>query len=331
MRFHWSCATVLLAMAASWTAAAEPAGPAQARKWAVTIRDPYLRDIGEDTVWSAAKSVGISRLECVLDDKLACPHLFEKDAAPYRIDTAENRQALKQKLASEGMTIGCFAMVIKISKPADEQSAVDWVTRAAKAAPEVGCHQLMLPVAIVDEKGGKVSDEVFVETAKRLVRKLDKVAGETGIQLMLENLGYYWNRPEILLPVLRESKPERVGLLHDVCNMYWFGHPVDKLYEITKEVAPYVRSVHVKSVNYPEDQRNKQRSPGWEYGKYASPVRAGDIDFARVLRIYAKAGYVGDVCIEDDSLGKFDPAGKKKTITDDVALLRELIGKVQKK
>lgn len=332
MRFSWLSVTILLATVASFSVAAEPAvRPAHAPKWAVTIRDPYLRGIGEDTVWSAAKAVGISRLEVVLDEKLACPHLFEKDAAPYRIDTAENRQVLKQKLASENMSIGCFAMVIKISKPGDEQSAVEWVTRAAKAAPEVGCNQLMLPVAIVDEKGGKVSDETFVETAKSLVRKLDKVAADTGIQLMLENLGVYWNRPEILLPVLRESKPDRVGLLHDVCNMYWFGYPVDKLYEITTEVAPYVRSVHVKSVKYPEDQRSKQRSPGWEYGKYAEPVRTGDIDFARVLAIYAKAGYVGDVCIEDDSLGKFDPAGKKKVIANDVALLRDLISKLEKK
>jgi sugar phosphate isomerase/epimerase len=302
--------------------------PDDKRQWAVTIRDPYLRGIGEDTVWAAARSVGISRLEVVLDGDLACPHLFEKEETPYRLDTAENQQILRNKLASEGMSIGCFAMVTRISKPGDEDLAVERITRAAKAIGAVGCNQIMLPVAIVDEKGERLSDEQFVAAGKSLVRRLDKVAAETGVQLMLENLGHYWNRTEILLPVLRESKPDRVGLLHDVCNMYWFGHPLDKLYELTEQVAPFVRSVHVKSVKYPEDQRNQQRSPGWEYGKHAEPVRSGDIDFGRILAIYAKAGYVGDVCIEDDSLGKFDAAGKKKVIADDVVLLRELIEKL---
>ncbi|HOA75347.1 MAG TPA: TIM barrel protein [Phycisphaerae bacterium] len=300
------------------------------RKWEVTIRDPYLRDIGEDTVWAAAKSVGITRLECVLDENLACPYLLEKGAAPYRIDTEENRKILARKLESEGMSIGCFAMVVRLATPVDEQRAAEWIVRAAKAAPGVGCRHIMLPVAIVDEKGEKVSDERFVTVGRRFVRALDRIAAETGVQLMLENLGHYWNRPEILLPVLRESEPDRVGLLHDVCNMYWFGHPLDKLYSLTQEVAPFVRCVHVKSVKYPTDRRNQQRSPGWEYIKYAEPVPTGDIDFGRILAIYARAGYVGDLCIEDDSLGKFDAAGKKKAIADDVAFLQELIARLPK-
>ena len=119
-------------------------------------------------------------------------------------------------------------------------------------------------------------------------------------------------------------------MLHDVCNMYWFGHPLDKLYALTQQFAPYVRSVHVKSIKYPEDKRQVQRSPGWEYGKYAEPVRTGDIDFAKILAIYARAGYVGDVCIEDDSLPHFDAAGKKKVIADDAKLLKEIIAKLPK-
>jgi len=324
---------LLISACASWLTAetaTRPASRAGEPRWEVTIRDPYLRGIGEDSVWTAARSVGISRLEVVLDQNLACPHLFEKDEAPYRIDTPENQARLQARLDAEGMSIGCFALVVRLSKPDDEDRAVEWVARAAKAAPAVGCRQLMLPVGITDENGNRVDDEQFLLAGKSLVRKLDRVAAETGIQLMLENLGHYWNRPEILLPVLRESRPDRVGLLHDVCNMYWFGHPLDKLYELTEQVAPYVRSVHVKNVKYPEDQRQRQRSPGWEYGKYAEPVRTGDIDFRRVLAIYAKAGYVGDVCIEDDSLGKFDAPGKKQVIADDVALLRELIAELKR-
>ncbi|MBI4578302.1 MAG: sugar phosphate isomerase/epimerase, partial [Planctomycetes bacterium] len=226
------------------------------------------------------------------------------------MDTPEHRDTLRRRLAAHGMSIGCFAMVVRLAKPEDEAAALDWVARAAAAAPDVGCHMLMLPIAIADAKGERIPDDEFIARGKSFIRKLDAIAERTGIQLTIENLGHYWNRAEILEPVLRESRPDRVGLLMDICNMYWYGHPLDKLYGLAERFAPYVRSIHVKNVKYPEDHRNRQRPPGWEYVKYAEPVRTGDIDFTRVLAIYAKAGYVGDVCIEDDSLPKFDAAGK---------------------
>ena len=83
--------------------------PAPPQEWAVTIRDPYLRGLGADDVWSAAKSVGISRLEVVLDENLACPHLFEKEPGEnggpvYRIDTPAAREKLNRKLKREGIS-----------------------------------------------------------------------------------------------------------------------------------------------------------------------------------------------------------------------------------
>jgi sugar phosphate isomerase/epimerase len=107
--------------------------------------------------------------------------------------------------------------------------------------------------------------------------------------------------------------------------MYWYGHPLDKLYGFAETLAPYVRYCHAKNERYPDDQKNVQRQPGWEYGKYAVSIRDGDIDFRRILRIYAKGGFKGTVTIEDDSLGKLDEAGKKKTLIDDVKFLREII------
>lgn len=326
---------VCLGLASVAVAERPVAQPASPQEWAVTIRDPYLRGLGVDDVWSAAKSVGISRLEVVLDENLACPHLFEKEPGEnggpvYRIDTPAAREKLNRKLKQEGMSIGCFALGVRLSSPEDEAKALEWVSRAAEAAPGVGCRTLMLPVGITGPKNERIEDEEFVARGRSFVRKLDPIAARANVQITLENLGHYWNRPEILAPVLRESKPDRVGLLHDVCNMYWYGHPLDKLYKLAEQFAPYVRSVHVKSIKYPEDKRQVQRMPGWEYGKYAEPLRTGDIDFAKVLAIYAKAGYVGDVCIEDDSLPHFDATGKKKVIADDVALLNDIIAKLPK-
>ncbi len=303
--------------------ASKPAPPD--RRWAVSVCDGYLRGIGADDIWSAARAIGISRIEAGVKPDLSCPNLFEKDGSPYRLDTPAARTVLRTKLAKEGFTIGCLCLGIKLSADGPDDAALEWVRRAAEAAPEIGCRTIMLPIGIQAPGGGKVSDEVFLTRAQAFVRALDPIAAATGVQFALENLGHYWNRPEILEPVLRKSRPDRVGLLLDITNMYWYGFPLDRLYDLAKQFAPYVRYVHAKNVRYPEDQRQKQRTPGWEYGKYAEPIRTGDIDFGRIIGLYAKAGYVGDVTIEDDSLPRLDAAGRKKALLDDVAFLRHVV------
>lgn len=296
------------------------------RQWAVGVCASYLGGLGAEDIWSAARSVGITRLEAYLDEELGCPHLFEKNGTPYRIDTSEARAALCDKLAKEKIAIGCFAKPLKLEADGSaDEAALRWVRKAAVAVSDMEGTILMLPIGISDAKGQKAGDDSFIARGKAFMRGLDRIAADTGVQIVIENLGPYWNRPEILEPVLKESRPDRVGLLLDITNMYWFGHPLDRLYELAKQFAPYVRYVHVKNIRYPEDQRQKQRSPGWEYGKYAEPVRTGDVDFIRILDIVSKAGYVGDLTIEDDSLPHFDASGKKKTLADDAAYLGEWI------
>ncbi|MGB9624144.1 MAG: sugar phosphate isomerase/epimerase family protein [Phycisphaerae bacterium] len=298
---------------------------APARQWAVSICDGYLSGIGADDVWSAAKTVGLSRIEVGVNARLACPHLFEKGATPYRIDTPEARAVLRKKLSQEGMSIGCLCIVTKLDLHGRDDEILERIRRAAEAAPELGCRTLMLPVAVIAPRDVTLTDEAFVERCRPFVRALDGLAAKTGVQIVLENLGPFWNRREIMEALLRESRPDRVGMLLDAANLYWYGYPLDRIYELAQTFAPYVRYVHVKNIRYPADQRDRQRTAGWEYARYAEPVRTGDIDFARVLRTLAGAGYVGDLTIEDDSLPHFDAAGRKKTIADDAAYLRERI------
>lgn len=299
--------------------------PAPARQWAVSICDGYLSGIGADDVWSAAKSVGLSRIEVNVNPQLACPHLFEKGTTPYRIDTPEARATLRKKLSQEGVSIGCLCMPTKLALRSTDDEVLRRIERAAEAAPELGCRTIMLPIGITAPRDTPLTDDAFVERCKPFVRSLDAIAARTGVQFALENLGPFWNRREIMEPVLRESRPDRVGMLLDTANLYWYGYPLDRIYELAKTFAPYVRYVHVKNIRYPADQRDRQRTAGWEYARYAEPVRTGDIDFARILRTLAGAGYVGDLTIEDDSLPHFDAAGRKKTIADDAAYLRDRI------
>ncbi len=292
-------------------------------KWDVGIRDVYLRGLKQPDVWKAAKTIGVTRLEVVVDENLTCPGLFEGDAKPYRIDTPANRKKLMQALADHGASISCFCAVIR-GKDAPSQKHVDWITRVTEAAGEMEVPVIMMPLGYGDK-----TDEAYVAKSVAFFKKLVPVARRTGVVLTYENLGRYLNRREIALPILEGLPRDCCGIANDITNMYWYGHPIDTIYELAKAVAPYVRYVHVKSIKYPAAKKNTQRKPGWEYGKYAEPVRTGDIDFHRIIAIYAAAGFKGDLTIEDDSLRKFDAAGKTKVLIDDVKLLREVIKEVE--
>lgn len=302
--------------------AAEPMYPKLA--WDVGIRDVYLPRMKLPDTWAASEAIGVQRLEVVVDKDLACPGLYEGDKKPYRIDTPENREKVVQAFKQRGMAISCFCAVIR-GKDGPDPGQVDWVVRIAEAAGEMKVPVIMLPLGYRAK-----SDAAYVAKSIAFLNELVPVAKRTGVQITIENLGHYLNREEIVVPIMEGVPTDQVGLANDITNMYWFGHPVDKLYDLAEAVAPYVRYVHVKSVKYPADKKCVQRKPGWQYGKYAEPVRTGDVDFSKVIGIYAAAGFKGDLTIEDDSLGKFDPDGVRKVLVDDVKLLREIIKQIAK-
>jgi len=306
------------AMCVAWNAAI--AGET-GKQWNVGCRDgSYLKGMGSKDIWAAMDAIDISRLEVSVEEDLACPGIFENGAAPYRIDTPEARQRLRKKLEEKKKSIAAFCAVVSLGKDKSDEESAAWVEKIAIAAVDLDRPVIMVPVV-----GRGFSDEEFVRRATGLAKSLCVIAERHDVQIALENLGHYWNRREILEPVLKAVPTNRVGVALDIANMYWFGHPLTKLYELAENLAPYVRYAHVKNVKYPDDKKEVQRPEGWEYGKYAAPVREGDIDFRKIGAALRKAGYRGDLTLEDDSLGKFDAAGQKKVLQDDVQLLREII------
>jgi sugar phosphate isomerase/epimerase len=296
-----------------------------ARNWDVASRDgSYLQGMGLKDVWTAMDAIGISRVEVRVSNDLSCPGLFEDGEAPYRIDTAQARQRLRRKLAEKKKSIAAFCAVARLEKGKSDEDTVEWIEKIAKAALDLGRPVVMIPVV-----GSGFSDEEFVKRATGLVQKLAPIAQRYEVQITLENLGHYWNRKEILEPVLKAVPSDRVGLALDITNMYWFGHPLSTIYELASTFAPYVRYVHVKNVRYPEEKRQIQRPEGWQYGKYAAPVKEGDIDFRKIIALLKDAGYRGDLTLEDDSLGKFDAPGQKRVMGENVQFLKQIIAEIK--
>jgi sugar phosphate isomerase/epimerase len=298
---------------------------AAAEKWQVGSRDGgYLRGMGCADVWSAMDALDITRIEVAVSGDLSCPGLFENGTTPYRIGSPEDCERLRQKLAEKKKSISAFCAGVGLEKGKSDEANLERIDRIAAAAALLGRPVIMIPVGA---RG--FSDEELVERAVAFVKGLAQIAERHNVQLTLENLGHYWNRREVLEPVLKSVPTNRVGLALDITNMYWFGHPLSHLYELAETFAPYVRYVHVKSIQYPEDKREVRRTEGWEYGKYTAPVRQGDIDFHRIITLLGKAGCRGDLTLEDDSLGKFDADGRKKVMRDNVQFLRDIISRME--
>jgi len=301
-------------------------GPEKARCWDVACRDGgYLKGMGLSDVWAAMDAIGISRVEVKVQDDLFCPGLFEAGVGPCRIDTPQAIQQLRAKLAEKKKSIAPLCAVVRLEREKSDEDSVEWIEKIAAAASGLGRPIIMVPVV-----ASVFSDDEFVARATALAKKLAEIAQRYGLQITLENLGHYWNRKEILEPVPKAVPTDRVGLALDITNMYWFGHPLGRIYDLAETFAPYVRYVHVKNVNYPDEKREVQRPEGWEYGKYAAPVRDGDVDFRRVISSLSKAGYRGDLTLEDDSLRKFDAAGQKKILREDVQFLREITAEIER-
>jgi sugar phosphate isomerase/epimerase len=116
-----------------------------------------------------------------------------------------------------------------------------------------------------------------------------------------------------------------LGLTLDTGNFYWFGHPISRVYEIMRQFAYKVKHTHIKNISYPAEIREQQRPIGYEYGKYVCPIPDGDIDHQVVVNILKEAGYAGDLCIEDESLGKFAPEERRKVLRGDAEYLKSLV------
>ncbi|HQI77554.1 MAG TPA: TIM barrel protein, partial [Candidatus Latescibacteria bacterium] len=158
-----------------------------------------------------------------------------------------------------------------------------------------------------------------------VLKELTAHGKQHGVAVCIENLQRYWNRPDYLRPVLKAFTPDEVNLCLDPINLYWYGFPRSQVYEFVTEYIPRVRHFHVKNVAHPEDKREVQREPGWEYGKNSVPAAEGDLDFKRILTELHKAGYRGYVSIEDDSLGHYPKDKRVDILRQDVAYLRGII------
>ncbi|MEW6236876.1 MAG: sugar phosphate isomerase/epimerase family protein [Candidatus Omnitrophota bacterium] len=290
----------------------------KAPQWEVMICNYLLNQVSDENTFQAAKDAGVKAIEIQVNPDLSCPSAIVDGKKPYRFDTPAHAKQVKEDAAKYGLKVPVLCAPLSIT--AEKKPAPKWALDLIKNAPEAGVRFIYFPVGAKD-----VPDDQFVANSIALFKELTAQGKKSGVTIAFENLQYYWNRMEITGKVLAAFKPDELGLCLDPINLYWYGYPRSKVYELVKELIPRARHFHAKNVAHPEDKRETQREPGWQYGENSVPVAGGDLNFGQILDWLHQSGYQGDVSIEDDSLGHYPKEQRIAVLRGDVEYLRSVI------
>lgn len=286
-------------------------------RWIIACRDAHLPETGEPDAWSAMKVMKVEGVEVSVDLAGKCGHLHGREK-PYSIAKPDDLKVLADDLKKHGLRISAFCLHNHFDENLEgELACVKMTVRAAK--------ELGVPAVRLDIVPRKIKDEKeFLEFAIKTGKQVVEVSKDADVRFGVENHGGTTNKPEFLKAMFEGVGTKRFGLTLDTANFYWFGHPLTKLYGYWEELAPYICHTHCKSIKYPESERETQRKMGWEYGKYCCPVYEGDIDFKKLAAILRKADYKGDLCIENESLGRFPKEQRREILIKEAAFLRKI-------
>ncbi|MHC1764821.1 MAG: sugar phosphate isomerase/epimerase family protein [Verrucomicrobiia bacterium] len=284
--------------------------------WVTSIRDVHLRATGEASCWEGMKRLGVAAVEVQVNDELGCPGLFDPGKT-HRLAAREDREALRDAFAQRGAQITALCLSNRLEERLEREVAC--VRSVAEAAEDLGVR-----VVRIDVVPSKMSGDQFLPFAIDACKRLCEAVQRTSVRLGIENHGRLTNDPAFLQRLFDGVGSDRLGLTLDAMNFYWFGHPLDQVYAICETFAPKAFHTHCKNLRYPEDRRNARRPMGWEYEKHAAPVYEGDIDYARVTAILRKAGYEGDLCLENECLGRFPKDQHVPILAEEIAALRKL-------
>ena len=309
--------TTGLALSAGLLPAAGPLLAASKQKWPVGCRDAHLKVAGLPDSWACMKALGAEGIEVNVEPNLDCAYLFHPQRK-YTLATPEGIQTLKDDLAASGCRITSFMMANRLDERLEQE--LESARGLVKAAQQMG-----VDIIRIDVVPRKLGGEAFLPFAIDACKRLCALAEGTPIRYGVENHGKITNDPEFLEKLFDGVGSDRLGLTLDCANFYWWGHPVKELYPIYRKFAARVVHTHCKSIRYPADKKNVRREMGWEYGKYNCPIYEGDLDFKRIVKTLRKAGYRGDLCVENESLGKYPANEQAEVLRKEIAWLKRLV------
>jgi sugar phosphate isomerase/epimerase len=289
------------------------AGP----RWPVGCRDLHLKSAGKPDSWSCMRALGAECVEVDVALDLTLPYIVHPEHK-HTLATADGVRALADDLAANNCHISAFMMSNRFDERLEQE--LECARTLVKAARQLGVKAIRIDVV-----PRKLKKEEFMPFAIEACKQLCQTANGSDVRFGIENHGNTTNDPVFLEKLFGAVNSPRLGLTLDCANFYWFGHPLDDLYGIYEKFAPRIVHTHCKNIAYPADKKNVRRQMGWEYDKYNCPIYDGDIDFKRLVGILRAAEYKGDLCVEDESLGKFPEAQRGEVLCKELAFLKQLV------
>lgn len=283
--------------------------------WAVACRDVYLKDTAKKDCWAALAFLGVSGIELDVKEDMFCPAMLHPEKQ-YALE-GPGLDLLADDLAAAKATVTALCMHNRLDERLEQE--LEWTRKVVVAA-----QRLKVGVIRIDVVPRKTPIGEFMPVAIDACRKLCEIAAGGGVRLAVENHGKWTNDPQVLDQLFDGVGSDRLGLTLDPMNLYWFGHPLDDVYRICEKFAPRAFHTHCKNLSYPKEQRNVRREMGWQYKEHAAPVYEGDVDFRRVAAILRKAGYSGDLCLENESLKRFPPEEWPGVLKRELAFLKRV-------
>ncbi len=288
-----------------------------------SVRDAVLMEAFE-TPLAGLRHLDLYAIELELNDRFEVAGLENGGRVPLATDA--DAEAYRKHADALGVEPCSLLTACDFSSGTPGQN-VQWLVRAVELASLIGASSVRIDSFMSKEReldfGARV--ELFAGQLRDVVAATEGVSVTMGI----ENHGYQGNNLAWQLNVYDAVGSDRLGCTLDTGNFYWRGYPLSEVYGILNILAPYAKHTHLKNIRYPQETREQSREAGWKYGEYVCPLEEGDIDHARVVELLRKAKYQGDLCIEDESLGKLAPEARVPALERDVAHVQGLLASLQ--
>jgi len=283
------------------------------------IRDVTLLQAGFDSLRQGLAELGVPAVEVAISRNLRVPASENSLEESWEVATPRQAEQVAQRYR-EAKVAPCALFIANNFNAPDREAEIAWTVAAVRAAEDLGVGVVRLDGAMSGHERltrGRRAD-LYREALERVLAATDG----SSVLLAIENHGRQGNDLAWLDQVLSDVEVARVGLTLDPANLYGAGYPLSEVYNLVEHLAPRVFHVHVKNIAYPAHMRERHRPRGWEYGCCVCPAHRGDLDYGRIIRLLATAGYQGALALEDESLGKFEPLERAQLLCETVVCLQ---------
>jgi sugar phosphate isomerase/epimerase len=283
----------------------------------VAIRDMLLDPVSLDELAKKVKALGLEKIELWMEREMTTGW---KEA----LSGEQKQKEFAKRVKMAGLKI-CAGIVSTHLANENAEPEIAYAVNAARLLSVMGVKIMRIDVAANEPDKKELQWQEYLQRSVKTVKKCVELTKDIKTEFAVENHGLISNRAEFLKELLDRVGSQRMGLCLDTGNFYWYGYPLSKTYEIMEELAQHVKHTHIKNINYPFKISEEQRKTGYEYEKYVSPLKEGNIDLARVVKILKGKNFNGSLCIEDESLGKFPENKRIEVLKEDADFLKSLV------